>query len=484
MRVLVLLLLLFVSPLAANEDIETSTRLDESGITTETEDGNWRFNLTTAIQARALYHDTRGSNDQDGMDFTVFKMPVARMFFNGHIFSKELQYSFWLAFGGPANGYRIENLYLRYRPEPYLNITVGQMRIDTAWEYVVDHEKQVLVDRAIADEAFHDGWAKGIELSGKLDLYEANYQQAFLRYSVGVFNGVMPTPFPAQGIGILNVGTGGVAPEITNAVATEHFFGGFRNSDDVPLAESFSQQVDADLLFAGRLEFHPHGEVSRHMVDVLNDPDTGNWRSMIAVAASWFDTFVSGFGTFFDNYYFGPPTPIAPTGSGRERVRASILHLTVDGHFRWVGLSVNWAVHMRRTEFTATGAYTSLNLEDDPFTANGISDNGFLIDVGYFVTDDVVLSARYSNVDFDEFNARDVGGNPVVADSMGADSWEWGGGGAWFIQSDNLKLQADYRYVTQQLPFGRSNTASKTAGARTVDLRSFQEVRIQLQWVF
>ncbi|MDC1142693.1 hypothetical protein OAU50_06350 [Planctomycetota bacterium] len=483
MRCAILMAVLFAIPLTANETV-VDTTLGDAGLTSETGDGNWRINMTTAVQARWLYHDTRGSNDQDGMDFNVFRTPVVRGFFNGHIFDRELQYSFWLAFGGPANGFRIENAYLRYRPYQWLNITAGQMRVDTAWEYLVDHEKQVLVDRAIADEAFHDGWGKGIEVSGRIDLYEANYQHAFLRYSVGVFNGVKATQTPAQGVGVLNVGTGDVAPQVTDAFSTEHFAGGFRNSDDVPLSNSFNAQVDADLMFAGRVEFHPHGEVERHMVDSLQDPDTGNWRSMIAVGVTWFETWTSGFGTFYDNFYFAPTTPTAPTGSGRERIRASITHLTLDGHFRWVGLSVNWAVHLRRTEFEATGSFSTLNLEDDSFTANGISDSGFLIDVGYFVTEEIVLSTRYSTVDFDEFKSRDSSGNPVVADSMGADSSEVGGGGAWMIYGDNLKVQADYRYVTQQLPFGRSSTASKASNARISDYRSFHEIRIQLQWIF
>ncbi|MCF6227889.1 MAG: hypothetical protein L3J82_04365, partial [Planctomycetes bacterium] len=117
MRCIILLIVLCTLPLAAqeNEEIFVDTKLDEVGLTAETSDGNWRFNLTTAIQARALYHDTRGSNGQDGMDFSVFNMPVARLFFNGHIFNKEFTYSLWLAIGGPANGFRMENAYLRYQ---------------------------------------------------------------------------------------------------------------------------------------------------------------------------------------------------------------------------------------------------------------------------------------------------------------------------------------------------------------------------------
>lgn len=81
-------------------------------------------------------------------------------------------------------------------------------------------------------------------------------------------------------------------------------------------------------------------------------------------------------------------------------------------------------------------------------------------------------------MDFSVFNM------PVASDSMGADSNEYGAGLAWMIHGDNLKVQADYRYVTQQLPFGRSTTANKNAQGRTSDWRNFQEFRIQLQWIF
>ena len=115
-----------------------------------------------------------------------------------------------------------------------------------------------------------------------------------------------------------------------------------------------------------------------------------------------------------------------------------------------------------------------------------MTDRGATLDVGYFVlSDKLLIAARASVVDFDEFKSRQIGSNARIdGDSFGADSYEYGGGVTWFIHGDNLKLQLDYRYVTQQLPHGRSKSGALSGTVRVSDWRNFQEIRLQLQWIF
>ncbi|MEZ5991188.1 MAG: porin [Planctomycetota bacterium] len=489
MRSLILLVAVLLAPALLAHDHEefveraspeVNTSLDKAGLGFKTD--GFEFNLTTAVQFRYTYHDTRGegANGDNGRDFSNFRFPGVRTFIHGHIFDPSFQYRLWLVWSWAAAP-RIEDAYFRWAPESYFNLTVGQMRVPASWEYLVDHEHTGLPDRAIADEAFKQGWGKGVAVSGRIGLFDAAFDEALLVWEVGIFNGVLASTDGAQGRGAI-VGNG---VNVTDADATEHFKGGFRNDDWKVNSDSFSQLVDSQLMFAGRVEFHPMGEVFRHMVDLGAIEDSAAWFFMIGVAANWMSARTDGVGTFLDNFYYGSNNALslAPPASGRKRVDASIFHATVDGHFRWIGLSINWALHFRSVGFRATGRLQDFDLEDDQYLPKGVTDYGATVDIGYFVLrDEVLIAARFSMVDFDEFKSRQQGSNAEVdGDAFGADSYEYGGGVSWLIHGDNLKLTADYRYVTQQLPHGRGPLSR---GVLKSDYRVFQEIRLQLQWIF
>jgi hypothetical protein len=482
MRYLLILAALLLAPALMAQG---ETALGKSGLSAETSDGRFQLSLTTATQFRLTYHDTRGegSSGDNGRDFANFRLAGVRTFLTGHIFDPAFQYRAWLVFSWPSGGVRIEDLFFRWAPEPYFNVTVGQLRVPASWEYLVDHERTGLSDRAIADEAFQQGWGKGVSISGRLGLYNAPYDEGLLLWEVGLFNGVIASPDGAQGRG--EIGPDGV--RVTDQRKTTHFEGGFRNSDWRMNPESFGQLVDGQLMVAARLEFHPVGEVLRHMVDLDSIDDTAAWFFMVGVGVNWMSARVSGVGTFLGNMYFNTTTgrTFPPPASGRERVDAQIFHGTVDGHFRWIGLSVNWALHMRTVNFTPRGSLQEFNLSQDRYLAKSLHDFGATVDAGYFVLPgEFLISARFSYVDFDEFRSRTFAGDEVDGDSMGADSYEYGGGVAWFFHGDNLKLQFDYRYVAQQLPHGNSSSGATSRTVRTSDWRVFHEYRLQLQWIF
>lgn len=473
---------LMAPALLAQDDFGT---LGESGLRFRTAGDEFEITLTTATQFRLTYHDVRAQGSrsgQNGLDFMNFSIPAVRTFIHGHIFAPEFQYRVWLVYDWPNNtGVRIEDAHFRWAPTPLFNLTAGQMKTPASWAYLVDHERSVWSDRDIADEAFNQGWAKGIEISGRADLYDLDGESALLRWNVGLFNGVIASPDAAQGRGALTAR--GV--NVTDRAKTDHYAGGFRNNDWKVNPETFGQLVDADLMIAGRVEFHPLGEIRRHYADMDNDPDSAVWRVMIGLAANYFSARVQGTNTFLGNVYHNDPNPGAVTGpaSGRLPVQADIFHATVDGHFRWLGLSVNWALHMRSVAFTARGSLQELDLDDDRFVVQGLTDLGASVDVNYFVLRDALnIGARFAWVNFDEFRSRQVGsGNPVESDSFGADGWEYGGEVTWFVHGDNLKLSADYRYVVQQLPHG---VGGLTGTVRTSDYYVFHELRLQLQWIF
>jgi hypothetical protein len=355
---------------------------------------------------------------------------------------------------------------------------------------MVDHERTGLPDRAIADEAFTQGWGKGVSISGRLGLYETAFDEALLTWEVGVFNGVIASTDGAQGRGELQAQGSGTTARVTDQQKTEHFDGGFRNSDWQLNGENFGQLIDNQLMVAGRVEYHPMGEVFRHMADLGAPEDTAAWFVMIGLGATWMSARVDGSGTFLGADYFVTVdrfgVPIPPPTSGRKFIDAQILHLTADGHFRWIGLSVNWALQYRSVNFSPRGRLAQQNLAADTAAVHGLQDTGLTVDAGYFVLrDELLIAARFSTVQFDDFKSREAGsGMQIDGDSFGADSYEYGGGVTWFLQGDNLKLQADYRYVAQQLPFGTSHNAATSGNQRTSNWRVFHEYRIQLQWIF
>ncbi|MCB9934363.1 MAG: hypothetical protein H6840_01630 [Planctomycetes bacterium] len=491
MRCLLLAAALLLAPALLADDsglvapAATESDLGSSGLRFTTSDESFEFTMITAVQFRYTWHDTRGegANGDNGRDFHNFRFYGARSFFHGHVFNRSFQYRLWLVWSWPGT-VRIEDAYFRWAPEEYFNVTVGQMRVPATWEYLVDHERTALPDRAIADAAFSQGWGKGIEISGRLGLYDTEFDQGLLTWAVGLFNGALASVDGAQGRG--TIAADGV--HVTDQQATEQLEGGFRNSDWKVNPEVFGQIVDAQMMVAARLEFHPMGEVFKHMVDIGALDDTAAWFFMVGLAVNWMSARVDGYTTFLDAIYHNSnaAASLAPPASGRKRVDASIFHATVDGHYRWIGLSVNWALHYRTVSFNATGRLNDFDLEDDPYVVKGTHDFGATIDVGYFVLpDQLVLSTRFSYVDFDEFKSREIGtSNPIDGDAFGADSYEYGGGLCWFIHGDNLKLQADYRYVAQQLPHGNSRSGATAGTVRVSDWRVFHEIRLQLQWMF
>jgi hypothetical protein len=483
-----LLLLTAAAIFAAACSAQLDTSLGESGLRFRTADDKFAFNMTTAAQFRYTYHDVRaagGEGGQNGADFHNFRIAAVRTFITGHFFAREFQYRVWLVWGGPVPTFRLEDCYFRWTPHALFNVTVGQMRVPATWEYLVDHERTGLPDRAVADSAFQQGWGKGVSISGRLGLWDAPVDEGVLLYEVGVFNGVLDGTDGSQG-------RGEITPQriqVTEQGRTEQLRGGFRNNDWDMRADNFNQFVDGDLMIAARVEFHPMGEVPRHMVDLGGLDDPAAWFFMVALSANWFTARTEGSGTFLGNDYHFPSrttgTGLPPTGSGRGRLQASIFHATLDGHFRWLGLSVNWALHYRTVAFTARGRLAEQDLEDDPAVPNGVTDYGLTVDAGYFILRDrLVILVRYSNVDFDEFESRNVAGDRVDGDAFGPDTAEYGAGITWFIQGDNLKLSVDYRYVAQQLPHGRAPSGELDGTVRVPDWRVFQEVRVQLQWIF
>src|SRR5690606_38242033 len=123
----------------------------------------------------------------------------------------------------------------------------------------------------------------------------------------------------------------------------------FRNADQPIRGDTFADSlVDAEMMVNLRLETHPMGEVKG-----MNDQRAEDKRDQILFA---FGMGLNWFQSGFNNTNLRPDTAGGTTGSGRFRTNQDTIAMTIDGHFRWMGLSVDAAFFYRKTEFHNRGS--------------------------------------------------------------------------------------------------------------------------------
>lgn len=473
---------------AGEESPELATRLGKDVFSWTTGDGKFALRLETIVQATLTGHDVRAQSGQggdNGRDFLNFRVPYTRLQFTGNIFEKDFLYKVEITPIGEDGRFGFEEVYFRYQPlwaAGLLTVTIGQRRSPFSYEESVDRTRRMFTRKSVANSAFNQGFAKGVDVSGAADLWAARV----LQWNFSVSNGVV-TGKNSQGSGAL-VPAGGRASgvQVTDSEDTENLNGGFRNDDRQVFNDSFDQFVDADLMVLARFEFHGMGEMALAIADTRGREENGDWKFMVGMAVSYFNARVESGDTFLGNSFrlIQGIATAPPSGSRRLPLRAEMLSLTADGHFRGFGFFVNWALFYRKTEFHNHGRLEGSNLIS-PYIVAQTEDTGFTLEFGYYIeVIRTVVATRASSVNFDEFGSKGSGQN-VDGDAFGPDTVEYGGSLSWCIHGDHLKLVLDYRYVVQQMPHGVDKGKNALSGTQRVsDYRNFQEFRLMLQWIF
>lgn len=474
---------------AGEDSPSLATRLRKDVFSWSTGDGKFALRLETTVQVTLTGHDVRansGKGGDNGRDFLNFRVPYTRIQFSGNIFEKDYTYKVEVTPVGEDGAFGFEEVYFRWEPRwaaGLLYVTVGQRRAAFSYEETVDRSRRVFARKSVANSAFNQGFTKGIDVSGAADLWAPGV----LHWNVGVANGVF-SGTNSQGSGTLvPAGQRANGAEVTRPEDTENLNGGFRNDDRNVFNDRFDQFVDADLMILARFEFHGMGEMPLAAADLRDREEYKEWKFMVGVAVSYFNTRVQNGGTFLGNFYrlrqVGATVPVG--ASGRLPLQAEILALTADGHFRGFGFFVNWSLFYRRTEFHNHGPLRESNMIS-PYTVAATQDTGLTVEFGYYIeVIKTVVATRTSAVNFDEFGSRTIGGQPVDGDAFGPDTVEYGGSLSWCLHGDHLKLVFDYRYVVQQMPHGVDKGKSDVRGTERVsDYRNFQEFRLMLQWIF
>jgi hypothetical protein len=444
------------------------TTLGTKGLTFSTD--GFSLRLSTNVQFRLTYqNEVAGGEGQDGAatngrDFINFRVRRAKTSFEGYIFEKEFQYKLQLAWNTPST--LIEDAWFRWAIMQYINIQVGQAKLQWNWEEGSSAKSMQFVERSYVNSVFNQGYAKGITIDGKI-----GEDTPWLKYWFGVYNGVLRDNDD------------------------------FRNQDlAIPGSETFSNLIDNEMMINLRLETHPLGEVKRTMYDGRGEDEYDQVLFAIGLGVNWF---MSGYDTDSAGIR-GDDSGLAASPNGHSRSSQDTWAITLDGHFRWHGLSVDIAYYWRITDFHNRGANSF-----DPtsqVSVGNLEDSGFTLEIAYMIIPDMFnVGIRFNMLNAEDFwQSNGTGGNASNPRAFGLrpDATEIGVSANWFIHGDNLKLTFDILWVGQQVPFGADNGGGSAGldgvyntppdrvlgggslGSSEADHNDLWIVRLQIQWIF
>ena len=445
-----------------DEEPALTTKLNKNKLFSwSTEDGNFALTMGTWVQFRLTYNDERaqdtdGASDpnsvraSNGRDFWNFRVTRAKTFFRGNLFGKEWKY--FVLFHWTAGGNDLfEEGYLSWAKYKEINVNVGQTKIPFNYEFLAGYNKQQMTEGSVVSETFSQSWGKGLWLSGVI-----GGDTPWIKYWVGVFNGALRGN------------------------------NDFRNHDRAVNADTFSQTVDADLMPVLRVETHPLGDVADDMVDMRGEDTYGKVLFSVGFAFNWLTS-------RFVNAALRPTS--ASPGSGRSNTGQDTVSITLDGHFRWHGLSVNVAWYYRHTEFHNFGPLQGNGVTQGRAFPGDLTDNAFTFEAGYMILPrQFDVGFRFAMLDSDEFW---LAGSTVKRNALRPDSTEMGLAVGYYLGGHNLKLQMDFTYITYQLAVATGTVPSNAPANQGMPTRSpssiandtsdywnIWQIRFQIQWMF
>lgn len=437
------------APVMAQDAAGTNTALGDKGLKFSTD--GFELGIKSGVKASLTYQNEvgNGENGTNGRDFINFRIRRAETTFAGHIFDKDLQYTVRLVWTNSSQEI-LDIAKFRWAWNQYLNVNVGQDKLRWSWEQSAGNWSIDFVDRGYVDAVFNQSYAKGLWIDGQV-----GEDTPWVKYWFGFYNGVLRAN------------------------------NDFRNHDIRVNAESFSDGVvDGDMMINLRVETHPMGAVADKMYDDRAEDAYSDVRFAVGLGFNWF---ISG----FDNSGIRPDTGAGTPASLRNRTSQDTMAVTLDGHFRWHGLSADLAWYWRHSDLHNKGRNNFRPGQGKAGIAD-LEDSGITFNVGYFILpQDLYVGFRYNMLNADDFwqgsNDHQFGIRP--------DTTEMGITVAYFVHGENLKLTMDIFYVDQQLSFDNSSgqlgvynsIPERNAfggGLENADHNSLWIVRFALQWLF
>ena len=144
---------------------------------------NYKMNVQLRFQFRAVYISSDSTffiNEEDNAK-SSFNIQRARIKIGGHAFKPYLNY--YLEYDFPSNN--LLNFELTYSKYEWLQLKVGQWKINYNTERYISSGKQQLADRSIANRYFTLDRQMGVALKGNVFTNKIGSSS----YNLGVFNG-------------------------------------------------------------------------------------------------------------------------------------------------------------------------------------------------------------------------------------------------------------------------------------------------------
>jgi hypothetical protein len=439
-----------------------STKLKNNVFSWSTEDGSFSLTMSNWIQFRLTYNDERAQNAEgpsdpnsvratNGRDFWNFRVTRANTMFRGNLFAKEWKYFVNLNWTNGGDNI-VWEAYLTWAKYKEFNVSAGQTKVPFSFEFIQAYAKLQFVDATVVNETFNQGWGKGLWVSGVI----GDDAHTWLKYWVGVFNGSLRGN------------------------------NDFRNQDRAINSDTFSQTVDADLMPALRVETHPLGQLADDMVDLRGEDSYNKILFSVGFGMNW-----------LTSRFVNPALRTTSTtgGSGRSNTGQDTIAITLDGHFRWHGLSVNVAWYHRHTEFHNFGPLEGNSVTRGRAFPGDLTDNAITFEAGFFILPKKFdVGVRFAMIDADEFW---LGGASTKRNAIRPDSTEVGLVVGYYLLGHNLKFQADFTYFTYQLAVaagtmptnapanqGMPNRSPGSIANDTSDYWNIWQFRLQIQWIF
>jgi hypothetical protein len=409
-------------------DADTRASLQSSGATAgwdngfflASADGNFRLNIDGQVQVRWAWNHRKDPNSVFGPGGTEennwgFELARTKLFFSGHVVDPSWQYMVSMAFSGTSgvNGFaNLQNAYVNKDFGNGFSLRVGQFRAPYMRELNVSSANQLAVERSLLSNYF----GQTDYSQGAMISYAADAFAVHVMYSDGINQSAA------------NVGAGW--------------------SNPIPSSQNsaFTGRT-TDYAFAARGEFKAAGTWSQF-------DDMTSWKGedfglLIGAAMIWEKANSANAGLF----------------TGDE---ARVFGLTADVSADFGGANLFGSFVYRHVSDANTNAGAG--------NEDSVSQWGFMVQGGFFITDEIEIFARY------EYGQAktDVNNAPFAADRLNALTF----GVNWYLAKETVKWTTDFTvgfnpiiaFADAQANILEDNTTQKESGQFAI--------RTQLQLLF
>ena len=379
-----------------------------------------KFQLTVGGQLQTRYTFTQKDGANSVSDVSAWNIPRARTYFSGYFLTKDLtfkSYQEWAGLNSWNSGTTNSNTskvmldtWLNYRIVDEAQLRVGQDKVQFSRQYITASAANEFVDNSFVTSAFVPGYDTGVAALGSV--------------AKGLFT------YSAAWVG--GNGQNTVTTDNNNAYnirLTVNPFG------EVKYSEADIEGSAKPLLTLGSSYYHDNVRLN-----YTGASTSATTPPVVTAAATTVENTNLGY-LNTTNGWLGKNLSIFTTGApASENINVQMLEL--DSAFKWQGLAL-------QAEYFWGQANSSVR------SSKNLISRGFYAQAGYMVLPKTVeLAVRYNWMDY----------NSYATDSLKS---EVQGVIGWYINSHNLKIQADVTSSTYQHNAANANSATAPAAGKS-----------------